>query len=70
MVITDFNKKPLNMEIKTYLKGNHYQQADFFFTDYWDVESGFVSTPEEKAIIEQLSKGIGDVQNEEENPKE
>lgn len=71
MVITDFNKKTFEYGDKNIFKGKSLiNKQTSFFTDYWDVESGFVSTPEEKAIIEQLSKGIGDVQNEEENPKE
>lgn len=71
MVITDFNKKTFEYGDKNIFKGKSLiNKQTSFFTDYWDVESGFVSTPEEKAIIEQLSKGIDDVQNEEENPKE
>ncbi|MCW1148213.1 hypothetical protein [Flavobacterium lacisediminis] len=71
MVITDFNKKTFEYGEKNIFKGKSLiNKKTSFFTDYWDIESGFVSTAEEKAIIERLGKGNEEIQNEEENPKE
>ncbi len=71
MVITDFNKKTFEYGEKNIFKGKSFiNKKTSFFTDYWDVESGFVSTAEEKAIIERLGKGNEEIQNEVENPKE
>ena len=71
MVITDFNKKTFEYGEKNIFKGKSLiNKKTSFFTDYWDVESGFVSTAEEKAIIERLGKGNEEIQNEVENPKE
>ena len=71
MVITDFNKKTFEYGEKNVFKGKSLiNKKTSFFTDYWDVESGFVSTAEEKAIIEQLGKSDEEIQNEDENPKE
>lgn len=71
MVITDFNKKTFEYGEKNVFKGKSLiNKKTSFFTDYWDVESGFVSTAEEKAIIERLGKGNEEIQNEVENPKE
>mgnify|MGYP006196800185 FL=1 len=71
MVITDFNKKTFEYGEKNVFKGKSLiNKKTSFFTDYWDVESGFVSTPEEKAIIERLGKDDEEIQNDEENPKE
>lgn len=71
MVITDFNKKTFEYGEKNVFKGKSLiNKKTSFFTDYWDVESGFVSTPEEKAIIERLGKGDEEIQNDEEKPKE
>ena len=71
MVITDFNKKTFEYGEKNVFKGKSLiNKKTSFFTDYWDVESGFVSTAEEKAIIERLGKGNEEFQNEDENPKE
>lgn len=71
MIITDFNKKTFEYGEKNVFKGKSLiNKRTSFFTNYWDVESGFVSTAEEKAIIERLGKGDEEIQNEEENPKE
>ena len=71
MVITDFNKKTFEYGEKNVFKGKSLiNKKTSFFTDYWDVESGFVSTAEEKAIIERLGKDDEEIQNDEENPKE
>ena len=71
MVITDFNKKTFEYGEKNVFKGKSLiNKKTSFFTDYWDIESGFVSTPEEKAIIERLGKGDEEIQNDEEKPKE
>ena len=57
MVITDFNKKTFEYSEKNIFKGKSLiNKKTSFFTDYWDIESGFVSTSEEKAIIEGLAK--------------
>lgn len=71
MVITDFNKKTFEYGEKNVFKGKSLiNKKTSFFTDYWDVESGFVSTADEKAIIERLGKDDEEIQNDEENPKE
>jgi hypothetical protein len=71
MVITDFNKKTFEYGEKNIFKGKSLiNKKTSFFTDYWDIESGFVSTSEEKAIIERLGKGDEEIQNELENSKE
>ncbi len=71
MVITDFNKKTFEYGEKNVFKGKSLiNKKTSFFTDYWDVESGFVSTAEEKAIIERLGKDDEEIQNDEEKPKE
>ena len=71
MVITDFNKKIFEYGEKNIFKGKSLiNKKTSFFTDYWDVESGFVSTAEEKAIIERLGKGNEEIHNEVENSKE
>ena len=71
MIITDFNKKTFEYGEKNVFKGKSLiNKRTSFFTNYWDVESGFVSTAEEKAIIERLGKSDEEIQNDEENPKE
>ena len=71
MVITDFNKETFEYGDKNVFKGKSLiNKKTSFFTDYWDVESGFVSTAEEKAIIERLGKGNEEIHNEVENSKE
>jgi len=71
MVITDFDKQPFEYSDKNIFKGKSLiNKKTSFFTNYWDVESGFVSTVEEKAVIESLGKAKEDIQNEEQNPKE
>jgi hypothetical protein len=71
MVITDFDKQLFEYNDKNIFKGKSLiNKKTSFFTNYWDVESGFVSTSEEKAVIESLGKPKEDIQNEEQNPKE
>lgn len=71
IVITDFDKKIFGYSDKNIFKDKSLiNKKTSFFTNYWDVESGFVSTAEEKAVIESLGKSKEDIQNEEENPKE
>lgn len=71
MVITYFDKQPFEYNDKNIFKGKSLiNKKTSFFTNYWDVESGFVSTVEEKAVIESLGKAKEDIQNEEQNPKE
>ena len=71
MVITDFDKQPFEYNDKNIFKGKSLiNKKTSFFTNYWDVESGFVSTAEEKAVIESLGKAKEDIQSEEQNPKE
>lgn len=56
MVVTSFNK-----QIFKYNDGNVFKDKSLinkktkFFNNYWDIESGFVSTKEEKEIIERLA---------------
>jgi hypothetical protein len=56
MVVTNFSK-----DILKYSENNVFKEKSLinrkteFFTNYWDIESGFVSTKEEKEIIEKLS---------------
>ena len=71
MVITDFNKETFEYGDKNVFKDKSLiNKRTSFFTNYWDIESGFVSTADEKAIIEKLGKGDEEIQNDEENPKE
>ena len=71
MVITDFNKKTFEYGDKNVFKDKSLiNKRTSFFTNYWDIDSGFVSTADEKAIIEQLGKSDEEIQNEDENPKE
>lgn len=68
MVVTDFNKKTFEYGDKNIFKGKSLiNKQTSFFTNYWDVESGFISTTEEKAIIERLGKGTEEIHTEEEN---
>lgn len=71
MVITDFDKKIFEYGDKNVFKGKSLiNKKTSFFTDYWDIESGFVSTADEKAIIQRLAQGEEEMQKEKENPKE
>ena len=71
MVVTDFKKKTFEYADKNIFKGKSLiNKQTSFFTNYWDVASGFVSTDEEKNIIEQLGKPNTEILNEEENPNE
>ncbi|MCL9770882.1 hypothetical protein NAT47_10675 [Flavobacterium sp. HXWNR69] len=71
MVITDFNKKTFEYGDRNVFKGKSLiNKNTSFFTNYWDVASGFVSTDEEKNIIEQLGKPDTEILNEEENSNE
>lgn len=66
MVITNFDKKIFEYGDKNIFKDKSLiNKKTSFFTNYWDVESGFVSTAEEKGVIERLAKG-DDVEKEEE----
>lgn len=57
MVITNFDKKIFEYGDKNIFKDKSLiNKKTSFFTNYWDVESGFVSTAEEKDVIERLSK--------------
>ncbi len=57
MVITDFDKKTFEYNDKNIFKEKSLiNKKTSFFTNYWDVESGFIATAEEKAIIERLGK--------------
>lgn len=56
MVITNFDKKIFDYTDKNVFKGKSLiNKKTQFFNNYWDIESGFLSTKEEKEIIEQLS---------------
>lgn len=58
MVITDYSKKIFVYGAKNVFRGKSLiNKRTSFFTNYWDLESGFVSTAEEKTIIEGLTKG-------------
>jgi hypothetical protein len=71
MVITDFDKQLFEYNDKNIFKGKSLiNKKTSFFTNYWDVESGFVSTSEEKAVIESLGKAKEETQDEEKNSKE
>lgn len=71
MVITDFNKEIFEYGEKNVFKGKSLiNKKTSFFTDYWDIESGFVSTAEEKAVIQRLAQGDEEMQKEKEYPKE
>ena len=72
MVITDFDKKIFEYSDKNIFKDKSLiNKKTSFFTNYWDVESGFVSTAEEKAIIEALAEGNDlDKEDDKENDKE
>jgi hypothetical protein len=57
MVITDFDKKIFEYSDKNVFKDKSLiNKKTSFFTNYWDVESGFVSTAQEKTVIEGLAK--------------
>ena len=71
MVVTNFNEKTFVYSEKNIFKGKSLiNKNTSFFTDYWDLESGFVSTSEEKAIIERLGKFNQEIQNGEEYSNE
>ena len=71
IVITDFDKKIFGYSDKNIFKDKSLiNKKTSFFTNYWDVESGFVSTVEEKAVIESLGKAKEETQDEEKNSKE
>ncbi len=56
MIITNFDKELFKYNDKNVFKDKSLiNKKSSFFTDYWDFESGFVSTKEEKDIIERLS---------------
>ena len=71
MVVTDFDKKTFEYSDRNVFKDKSLiNKKTSFFTDYWDVESGFVSTSEEKSIIERLAKGPDVDPEEKESPTE
>ena len=56
MIVTNFDKELFKYNDKNVFKEKSLiNKKSSFFTDYWDFESGFVSTKEEKDIIEKLS---------------
>ncbi|WP_394759044.1 hypothetical protein [Flavobacterium sp.] len=56
MIITNFDKELFKYNDKNIFKDKSLiNKKTSFFTNYWDFESGFVSTKEEKDIIEKLS---------------
>lgn len=56
MIITNFDKELFKYNDKNVFKDKSLiNKKSSFFTNYWDFESGFVSTKEEKDIIERLS---------------
>jgi hypothetical protein len=56
MIITNFDKELFKYNDKNVFKDKSLiNKKSSFFTNYWDFESGFVSTKEEKEIIERLS---------------
>lgn len=58
MVVTNFDKKLFEYSDKNIFKDKSLiNKKTSFFTNYWDVSSGFVSTAEERGIIERLAKG-------------
>lgn len=59
MVITNFDKKMFDYSDKNVFKGKSLiNKKTQFFTNYWDMESGFLSTKEEKEVIERLSNMV------------
>ena len=57
MVVTNFDKKLFQYNDKNVFKDKSLiNKSTYYYTNYWDVASGFISTEEEKKIIEQLSK--------------
>jgi hypothetical protein len=56
MVITNFDKELFKYNDKNVFKDKSLiNKKTSFFNNYWDIESGFVSTKEEKEIIERLA---------------
>ncbi|AIG29542.1 hypothetical protein IA01_03225 [Flavobacterium psychrophilum] len=56
MIITNFDKKMFKYNDENVFKEQSLiNKKTSFFTDYWDFESGFLPTKEEKDIIERLS---------------
>lgn len=56
MVVTNFDKKIFGYNEKNIFKDKSLiNKKTEFFNNYWDIESGFVFTKEEKEVIEQLS---------------
>lgn len=66
MVVTNFDKKMFEYSDKNVFKDKSLiNKKTSFFTNYWDVESGFISTAEEKGIIERLAKSDDSEKDEE-----
>ncbi|WP_300565610.1 hypothetical protein [Flavobacterium sp.] len=56
MVVTNFNKQIFQYNEENVFKYKSLiNKRTKFYNNYWDIESGFVSTKEEKEIIENLS---------------
>lgn len=56
MIVTNFSKDILKYnEQNVFKEKSLINRKTEYFTNYWDFESGFVSTKEEKEIIEKLS---------------
>lgn len=69
MVVTDLDKKLFEYSDKNIFKDKSLiNKKSSFFTNYWDVASGFVATNEEKLIIDQLGKEYNEVEAESDIP--
>ena len=56
MIVTNFDKELFKYNDKNVFKYKSLiNKKTSFFTNYWDFESGFISTKEEKEIIDKLS---------------
>ena len=56
MVVTNFDKQIFKYNDENVFKYKSLiNKKTKFFNNYWDVESGFISTQEEKEVIEKLS---------------
>ena len=69
MVVTDLDNKLFEYSDKNIFKDKSLiNKKSSFFTNYWDVASGFVATNEEKLIIDQLGKEYNEVEAESDIP--
>jgi hypothetical protein len=63
MVITNFDKKIFDYSDRNiFKKKSLINKKTQFFNNYWDIESGFLSTKEEKEVIEKLSTRVVEVE--------